>query len=73
VVGFGGVDSGFPPGDGSVLGAGVQGDLGAVAGDAEVGVLDVDGDDLAGVGGAGPQPLAGDHDDPVAGGPCAGR
>ena len=46
---------------------GVQGELGAVAGDAEVGVLDVDGDDLPGVGGADAQPLAGDHDDAVAG------
>ncbi len=65
--GFRGVDLGFPPGDGPLFGAGVQGDLGAVAGDAEVGVLDVDGDDLPGVGGSNPQSLAGDHDDAVAG------
>jgi hypothetical protein len=32
-----------------------------------VGVLDVDGDDLPGVGGADAQPLPGDHDDAVAG------
>jgi hypothetical protein len=39
----------------------VQGYLGAVTGDAEVDVLDVDGDDLPGVGGADARPLAGDH------------
>jgi hypothetical protein len=39
-------DLGFPPRDGSLLGAGVQGDLGAIAGDAAVGVLDEDRDDL---------------------------
>ena len=44
-----------------------QGYLGAVAGDAEVGVLDVDGDDLPGVGGTDAEPLAGDHDDAVSG------
>ena len=48
-------------------GAGVDGELGAVAGDAEVGVLDVDGDDLAGVGASDAQSLAGDHDDAVGG------
>jgi hypothetical protein len=58
---------GFPPGDGALFGAGVQGDLGAFAGHPEVGVLDVDGDDLPGVGGSDAQPLAGDHDDAVAG------
>jgi hypothetical protein len=42
---------------------GVEGDFGAVAGDAEVGILDVDGDDLPGEGGADAEPLAGDHDD----------
>jgi hypothetical protein len=44
----------------------VQGNFGAVAGDAEVSVLDVDGDDLPGVGGSNAEPLAGDHDDAVA-------
>src|SRR6266567_8271967 len=44
--GFRGVNFGFPPGVGALFGAGVQGYLGAVVGDAEVGVLDVDGDDL---------------------------
>jgi hypothetical protein len=53
------VDVGFLPGDGALLSTGVQGDLGAVAGDAEVGVLDVDGDDLPGVAGADAQPLPG--------------
>jgi hypothetical protein len=43
---------GFPAGDGALLGSGVQGDLRAVAGYAEMGVLDVDGDDLPGVGGS---------------------
>jgi hypothetical protein len=43
----------------------VDGDFGAVAGDSEVGVLDVDGDYVAGVGAADSQALAGDHDDPV--------
>jgi hypothetical protein len=57
----------LPPGDGTLFGTGVQGDVGAVAGDAEVGVLDVDGADLPGVSGADAQPLAGDHDDAVAG------
>jgi Helix-turn-helix family len=52
------VDFGFPPGDGALLVSGVQGDLGPVAGDAQVGVLDVDGDDLPGVAGADAQPLA---------------
>jgi hypothetical protein len=45
----------------------VDGDLGAVTGDTEVGVLDVDGYDLAGVDGADAEPLAGDYDDAVAG------
>jgi hypothetical protein len=53
-----GVDLGFPPGDGPLLGAGMQGIYDAVAGDAEVSVLDVDGDDLPGVGGSHAQPLA---------------
>jgi len=53
------VDLGFPAGDRSLLFPGMQGYFGAVAGDAEVGVLDVDGDDLAGVAGADPEPLAG--------------
>jgi SAM-dependent methyltransferase len=38
------VDLGFPPGDGTLLGARVEGNLGAVAGAAEMAVLDVDGD-----------------------------
>lgn len=45
----------------------MDGELGPVAGDAEVRVFDVDGDDLAGVGGADAEPLAGDHDDAVPG------
>jgi hypothetical protein len=45
--------------------SGVDGGLGSVAGDAEVGGLDVNGDDLAGVGGSDTEPLAGDHDDAV--------
>jgi hypothetical protein len=45
----------------------VQGYLAAVAGDAEVGVLDVDGHDLPGIGGSDAQPLPGDHDDAVFG------
>jgi hypothetical protein len=45
----------------------VEGYLDSVAGHAEVGVLDVDGDDLPGVGGADAEPLAGDHDDAVPG------
>ena len=61
------MDLGFPPADGALLVARVEGYLCAVAGDAEVGVLDVDGDDLPGVGGADAQALAGDHDDAVAG------
>src|SRR6266567_905646 len=65
--GFRGVNFGLPPGDGALFGAGVQGYLGAVVGDAEVGVLDVDGDDLPGVTGSGPQPLAGDYDDAISG------
>ena len=36
----------------------MQGDLGAVAGDAKMGVLDVDGDDLSGAVGADAEPLA---------------
>jgi hypothetical protein len=60
------VDLGFPPADEALLSAGVQGDLGAVASDAEVGVLDVDGDDLPGIGRADAQPLEGDHYDAVA-------
>jgi hypothetical protein len=46
------VDLGFPLRDGALFGPGVQGYLSAVAGDAEVGVLDVDGQDLPGVGGS---------------------
>jgi hypothetical protein len=45
----------------------VEGDVDAVAGDSEVQVLDGDGDDLPGVGGADAEPLAGDHDDPSLG------
>ena len=58
---------GSPPTDGTLLVAGVVGYLSAVAGDAEMGVLDVHGDDLVDVGGADAEPLAGDHDDAVAG------
>ena len=54
------MDLGSPPVDGALPVAGVEGYLGAVAGDAEVGVLDVDGNDLPGVGGADAEPLAGD-------------
>lgn len=47
----------------------MQGYLGAVAGDANVGVLDVDSDDLPSVGGANAdaESLAGDHDATVLG------
>ena len=67
VPGFGAWILAFHRVDGALLVAGVEGYLGAVAGDAEVGVLDVDGDDLPGVGGADAEPLAGDHDDAVPG------
>jgi hypothetical protein len=43
----------------------VDAEFGAVAGDPEVGVLDVDGDDVTGVSAANPQDLPGDHDLPV--------
>jgi hypothetical protein len=59
------VGAGFPAGDGALLVAGVDGEFGPIAGDAEVCVLDVGGDDLVGVGRAHAEPLAGDHDDAV--------
>src|SRR6266542_3029782 len=64
---LGRVDLGFPALD-RVLGfTGVDGQFGAVAGDAEAGVLDVDGDDLACVAASHAQALAGDHDIAVPG------
>ena len=45
----------------------MDGQLGAITGDPEVGVLDVDRDDLAGVDASDPQALAGDPYDAVSG------
>lgn len=66
-AGFRGVDLGFPSCDGALFGARVRKELDAVAGDAEVGVLDVGGDDPSGVGGADAQPLPVTMDDVIAG------
>lgn len=67
------MDLGFPAGDRALFGAWVQGELDSVAGDAEVGVFDVDGDDLACLGAADAQALPGDHDDAVTGNAAFGR
>ncbi|QYX82650.1 hypothetical protein [Streptomyces akebiae] len=59
------VDLGFPTGHWVLVFASVQGDFGAFVGDAEVGVLDVDGDNLARVGASDAKALAGHHHDAV--------
>lgn len=48
-----------------IAGAWVQAEFGTVAGDPEVCVLDVDGDDPARVAASDSQGLAGHHDNPV--------
>jgi hypothetical protein len=48
------VNHGSPLADSEIGGAGVNGQPGSVAGDPEVGVLDVDGHDLVGVGASDP-------------------